>query len=245
MIELKNNIINGGVCSASSSTSSNGSRGVGGFETTVAHQYNNNATLNRNQVKLRGKVGQQGGQEAATTPNQRKIRSKSVTFLDEISTDDELLDLEVAETGGVQMNDFDCMPHQRHQQQPETCFDDLPAELRSTALQQVGDLRLMCGALTVGNGVSSNSGNIRGIMKKSMMMMMNGEVVDSMEFVGGESDINCHDLPAIQLFEDGGPMNGSGGGGHQFYSKMVKSQTTPNLMRRNKEHSTQLLQSDL
>jgi len=85
MIELKQNVINGGVAtlgSASSSTSSNGSQ--------PAHQ-----SRGSNGVRMREKTAsiQPTDSDGSDAANRRKIRSKSVTFLDDMNTDDELIDM--------------------------------------------------------------------------------------------------------------------------------------------------------
>ena len=160
MLEMKQNIING-TSSTSSSTSSNSS------------DYDNldrSVTLNRKSLK-----------DTSRNEGNRKIRSKSVTFLDELSTDEE----NPAKTQQSNVN-------LSNSNEATT-----PASSRKSL--KTGDVRLMCGALT---GV----GPIRGIMKKSatdLSITLNSPVTNKTLNIKTESE---NRLPKLQLtipqFED-------------------------------------------
>jgi hypothetical protein len=246
MIELKNNIINGGSTGSTGGSTSSGS-------SDCYNQYDaKSLSLNRKSLKDSNQIRTNDNE---TSQNNRKIRSKSVTFLDEISTDDEIVSMSNSPQISThhkqqnvplqystpqpqhRTNNYQQQQLQQQQYIDETNNFNTPSSARKTKTNvKTGDVRLMCGALT---GV----GPIRSIMKKSatdLSLTLNIPSTSS-KSNSYETNNNSNRLPSIQLNGDYDEENNYEYKQHQNNnSKMIKSQTQPNIAKRR-----DLMQSDL
>lgn len=221
MIELKHNIING-TCNNST-----------GGSTSSGSSCQSSLSLNRQSLKDR--------QESESNQN-RKIRSKSVTFLDEISTDDEVISMEnqpqLSNYPQNTMNLQYSTPQPQHrlttyQQVNEDNNFFTPSSSRKTKTNvKTGDVRMMCGALT---GV----GPIRSIMKKSatdLSLTLNTPSTSSSYETNHV--INNNHLPNVGLNEfNSYEINNYR---KQINPRLMKSETNPQITKRR-----DLMQSDL
>jgi len=217
MLELKNNIING-TCNGSTteSTSSNSSN------------YSNRQSL---------KDSSQLGKKQEKDNNNHKIRSKSVTFLDEISTDDEVISMSNS-TKIHTLGGSNSMPYSTPQLQQRHIIPNeeninfyTPISSRKPAKKNVksGDVRMMCGALT---GV----GPIRSIMKKSATDLSLTLNTSSASKLSIEKHNNINQLSSIQ---PGEPYTEYDYFEEHKYLQTTINEAQPNIKKRD------LMQSDL
>ena len=240
LIELKENIINGG-CESSSggSTNSGASAVISNYDDNYAKNPKS-STLNRR----RNNANFENNGDDLDKKN-RKNRSKSVTFLDEISTDDEQLahspnnyqkrpmdftgldkNYTTNNVSSPQIQPRTSTSNNGYYEDNEESNNHLVTPSSNRRSLKNGDARLYAGALT---GV----GPIRSIMKKSatdlaISVNMNSTNYDDSEGVNSNEAANY--LPNVQM-----------GAYEQDYNRMPKSQTTPNFSAKKK----QLIQSDL
>ena len=241
LIELKENIINGGCESSGSggSTNSGASAVISNYDDNYAKNPKS-STLNRR----RNNANFENNGDDLDKKN-RKNRSKSVTFLDEISTDDEQLahspnnyqkrpmdftgldkNYTTNNVSSPQIQPRTSTSNNGYYEDNEESNNHLVTPSSNRRSLKNGDARLYAGALT---GV----GPIRSIMKKSatdlaISVNMNSTNYDDSEGVNSNEAANY--LPNVQM-----------GAYEQDYNRMPKSQTTPNLSAKKK----QLIQSDL
>ena len=178
LIELKQNIINGTDSDASSNhRKSTAFEDLSSYESDKpTHLETKSSTLNRRSLK------DSSFNKDSTDTNIRKIRSKSVTFLDEISSEEtsrqnsNLSHANQKSSDDYSYSQVSASPHESRSQpngqagsysEYKTPTNEpigqgtsiTPSSTRKISLKS-GDVRLMCGALT-------GAGPIRSIMKKS------------------------------------------------------------------------------
>lgn len=207
---------------------------------------NRSTTLNRKNTKEKDSSKSSGS-------GNRKIRSKSVTFLDEISsTDDDsrqnsnLIQVDQNPGNNFQRNSSQAPTYQprasirqnyenRFKQQMQNSAPNESLVTPSTARKislKTGDARLMCGALT-------GAGPIRSIMKKSatdLSISLNSPIV------GQHTRARYEEKPVVQSQMDIEELSDGNYGGQQKYTKprMSQSQSGINGVRRK-----EIMQSDL